>query len=731
MGDIVVAKPVEGRGPTISCPMLTEVNYTFWAIRIKLLLKVNKVWEAAEKETYAADKNDLAIALIFQFVPETLVLQLGELNSAKKVWDSIQSRYVGAERVREARLQTLQSDFERLKMKDSDTVDDFAGKMTELSSKSASLGENIGEAKLVKKFLTSLPRKKFIHMVASLEQVLDLKTTTFEDIVGRMKAFEERVKEEEETQETQSKLMYANSEAQPTSNSSARVEFPNYQRGRGRGGRYYNHGRGRGRYNERSQDISKIVCFRCDKTGHYASTCPDRLLKLQEATETKYESTQEAKELMMHEVVYLNEKNVNPKELETVSDNVWYLDNGASNHMTGNLKYFKKIDESVTGKVGFGDDSRVDIKGKGSIMFCSNDGEKKILAEVYYIPDLRSNIISLGQATEAGCDVRMKGELLTLRDKDGKLIAKAKRSMNRLYKVTINIVEERCLKLETISESARWHARLGHMGRESMRRMISKELVMGIPKIKIDKDICSSCLLGKQTRHPFPQATMFRAKKVLELIHGDLCGPISPITPSKKRYILVLIDDYSRYMWSILLSEKGETFEKFKLFKAIVEKEKGATIGMFRSDRGGEFTSNAFLSYCESNGIIRQLTAPYSPQQNGVVERRNRTLLGMTRSILKHMEVPNYLWGEAVRHATYIINRVTTRVLIDQTPYEAYKGRKPSLGHIRVFGCVCHAKIDRHQLRKLDDRSQMLVHLGTEHGSKAYRLLEPVSKKGS
>ena len=132
------------------------------------------------------------------------------------------------------------------------------------------------------------------------------------------------------------------------------------------------------------------------------------------------------------------------------------------------------------------------------------------------------------------------------------------------------MVSERCLQLQTTSESARWHARLGHIGKESMRTMISKELVVGMPKISVDKDTCSSCLRGKQARHSFPQATTFRAKRTLELIHGDLCGPITPVTPSKKRYIFVLIDDHSRYMWSILLSEKGEAFEKFKKFKATV-----------------------------------------------------------------------------------------------------------------------------------------------------------------
>ena len=144
-----------------------------------------------------------------------------------------------------------------------------------------------------------------------------------------------------------------------------------------------------------------MTCYRCDKLGYYATDCSGRLLKLQEAQETKEEDTHEADELMLHEVVFLNEEKVKPNTFETNLDksNVWYLDNGASNHMTGDRSYFTMLDETITRNVKFGDDSRIDIKGKGSISFIFKDGVKKTMSNVYFIPALRSNIISLGQVT--------------------------------------------------------------------------------------------------------------------------------------------------------------------------------------------------------------------------------------------------------------------------------------------------------------------------------------------
>ncbi|XP_048630262.1 uncharacterized protein LOC106412469 [Brassica napus] len=400
--------------PAIKCPMLTSTNYTVWAIRMKNVLKVHKVWNIVETASGEEDKNDLAIGLLFQAIPETLVLQVGELDTAKKVWDAIRARHVGAERVKEARLQTLMSEFDRLSMKEGEKIDDLAEKLSELSSKSSALGEEIEESKLVKKFLKSLPRKKYIHIVASLEQVLDLKDTSFEDIVGRLKAYEERVTEEEETQEDQGKLMYTNTDSQ-----TSRENYDDY----------------RGTEDEEEELTEDGVV---------------EGMELQEAQEQDKDDTQHADELMMHEVVYLNEDKVVPSKFETHDDqeNMW-----------------------------------IDIKGKGSIEFVDMNGEHRVMYDVYYIPDLKSNIISLGQATEAGCDIRLRGDCLIMHDKDGKLLCNATRSPNRLYKVRMGVKGNACLLSTVSSESLRWHSRLGHINLETIKSMVQRELVVGIPQV--------------------------------------------------------------------------------------------------------------------------------------------------------------------------------------------------------------------------------------------------------
>ena len=165
-------------------------------------------------------------------------------------------------------------------------------------------------------------------------------------------------------------------------------------------------------------------------------------------------------------------------------------------------------------------------------------------------------------------------------------------------------------------------------------------MVTGLPQIKHVDEFCDNCLAGKQRRLPFPKAANYRAQEVLQLVHGDLCGPIMPATHGSRRYFLLLVDDCSRFMWLQLLTSKDEAAEAIKRFKAGTEADSGKKLRVLRTDREGEFTAVEFASYCTDEGMARQLTAPYTLQQNGVVELCNQTNVGMARSMMKAKAMP-------------------------------------------------------------------------------------------
>jgi hypothetical protein len=227
----------------------------------------------------------------------------------------------------------------------------------------------------------------------------------------------------------------------------------------------------------------------------------------------------------------------------------------------------------------------------------------------------------------------------------------------------------------------------------------------------------------KATRLKFNKQERLRAQGTLDLIHTDICGPIGIPSMGGAHYILTFIDDFSRKSDVFLLKKKSDALDSFRLYKRRVEKETGREIKVLRSDNGSEFTNNAMKAFLAAEGIKHELTAIYSPQQNGTAERLNRTLLEKTRCLLQDAGMPNQFWGEAVRTANYIRNFSMTSICGDRVPMELWNGRRPNVGFFRIFGCKAYAtKPKQHRQGKLDSRAHVGVFVGYDDCRKTYRI---------
>ncbi|KAG9450514.1 hypothetical protein H6P81_010479 [Aristolochia fimbriata] len=334
---------------------------------------------------------------------------------------------------------------------------------------------------------------------------------------------------------------------------------------------------------------------------------------------------------------------------------------------------------------------------------------------------LKAKLISISQLCDQNLYVKFTKDGCLVMDDKHTSILEGTRTGDNCYKL---LLSHQC---QYTRETAQlWHKRLGHIHARGLHKLVKYGAVRGLPTLTGNVEtVCRGCMEGKQYRTSHFALRFITTKQPLQLLHIDLMGPVQTESIAGKRYVLVCVDDFTRFTWVEFLREKSEAYKLFvSLFKRLMT-EKGVTIGKvvrIRSDHGKEFKNHDFANFYERKGISHEFSAPKTPQKNGIVERKNRTLQEMSRTMIHSKDLPHKLCAEAVNTACYVSNRVHLRYLTHKIPYELCKGRKPNVHYFREFGSRCHVLRDREQLRKFDFRSVEGIFVGYSRDSHAYRV---------
>ncbi|KAF5753698.1 putative RNA-directed DNA polymerase [Helianthus annuus] len=373
----------------------------------------------------------------------------------------------------------------------------------------------------------------------------------------------------------------------------------------------------------------------------------------------------------------------------------WIVDSGASRHMTGDLRLLYDVRNIRGGYVAFAGDKGGFITGEGSIsngIVCFD--------KINYVKQIDHNLLSVSKICDkkftvlfddAGCYVLKPGFKIP----QEWILLSAPR-VNDLYildmsqAITTSTQVTCFVSKATEKESISWHRRMGHIHLRKINHLVKNNLVNGVPVRSFHlQDICVSCQKGKQTKKSHPLKKINTVSMPLERLHMDLFGPMKHKTTFGDAYCLVVTDDYSRFSWVSFMAHKSQTPGILKDLLTMLENLYSLKVKRIRSDNGTEFKNQVMDEFCTSKGILHEYSSRYTPQQNGVAERKNRTIIETARTMLVESELPIQFWGEAISAACYTLNRVLTVKRHGKTCFELLQKRKPDLSYLEPFGAPC------------------------------------------
>lgn len=664
-------------------------NYATWQPKMKSLLTIKDCVGAI---TNAADpKSDKALALITLCVEDYHLPEISSCQNAKEAWDALEQTY----RARSIANQlTLMRDLNTIRMGPNEPVAKYIGRARSIRDQLQAAGRPVDADTVVLAVLNGFPEQ-----YSTLMEVMQAQSAlpSLEELQAKALLTEQRHSSNEASDQAGVNAYYAaagkNNRHQPGANDKRETRS----------------------------------CFYCKKRGHLKKDC--RKMKADMQKQRQQQPVREVALAATHSDYVDVAFTATSSGLIGTKDE-WVLDSGASNHMACDSTFMintYELEEPINVKVGGG--SQLKAITAGDVVLRDDNNNRILLKEVLHVPGLGANLISVSKINEKGAKVIFGSPDRATITREGVTLLRAYGN-NGIFKVRTGMPAEYAIGLISSSSKASaevWHRRFGHLGYSNMARLPG--MVKGINIAAADfraaaDDNCSSCIIGKQKRLPFPDSETATTKP-LELVHMDLCGPMATPSQGGAQYIATFLDDYSNLSIVRLLKTKDGAKTAVKEVIALLENQTGLSVKAVRTDNGKEYINDYLGGYFKSKGIQPQTTVPYTPQQNGKAERLNMTLLDKVRAMLADSGLPQELWGEAVTTANYLRNRspVTSK---DKTPWELFTGNQPDVSNLKIFGCKAYVHVPKEKRTKLDFKSEAGIMVGYGSPStKGYRIFMP------
>ena len=725
----------------VSMPVFDGTNYSSWKIRILRLLDRKECKAQAVREKTTADdatkwtKNDKSAQyFIIGAVSDKQLEYISDLDSAYKMMKKFDSLYQktssSLQMVRRTRL-------DNLKLRSYENVtsffDDFEKAVNELKNAGAKMDE---EEKL-RYLLKALPSE--FSYIADLIDVISDDQRNCEYVKSKVlvKCME---KENNKSESRQSSNAFAvnmqgkcfkcgesghkfkdcrkgqNHQSRGRGAPRGRSTFPgsggtgynNYAAHQQRGG-YYSRSLQRGGYHNRGQQRGGF------SRGNYNNTAAPASQQGQRGIGDIFLAYNECEKVK----VECNNNSVRDN-FEMID---WILDSGCTDHIINTDKYFDEFSNlDIPKNVRLGDGKIIKATKVGTInsaFQAYNNYNNVTIKEVYYVKEMRQNLLSYGRITE-NCRIFSEGDKCNIYSQSSKNLITVANKMNNLYFLSCQVIRAlnheivaNTVKNEQITDKEIWHRRLGHVNFQYLNKLRKDKLVEGIPtKLSEEFVKCAICIESKMTNVPFKN-NRTRANDILEIVHTDLNGPHATTGNNGEKYFLSFIDDFSKCAKIYCINSKSETYNYFVEYVNLMENKTGKKIKTLRCDNGKEYINKDIANFIKSKGIQLDPCPPYVHELNGVAERYNRSIMDTARCLLKEAKIDRRYWPEVVIAAAYLKNRTLANTIQYKTPYEIMFNKRPNIDHLKIYGSKVFVR-QPEQLRKgkWSDKAQLGILVG-------------------